>query len=65
MVNIELDESLLNGQLQIFNINGNFLLERTIRSINEQIEIDNAGTYFVKIINTDGHTASKKLVIIK
>ncbi len=64
-VNIELDESLISGQLQVYNINGSFLLERTINSTNEQIELDHAGTYFVKIINTDGHTASKKLVIIK
>lgn len=63
-IQIQFEEDLLGGQMVLYSIDGRMITKRNITNIAESITVDHIGTYFLKAINKDGHTASKKVVVI-
>jgi len=63
-IQIQFEEDLLGGQMVLYSIDGRMITKRNISNATESISVDLIGTYFLKAINKDGHTASKKVVVI-
>ncbi len=63
-IQLQFEEDLLGGQMVLYSIDGRMITKRNIINATELISVDHVGTYFLKAINKDGHTASKKVVVI-
>lgn len=64
-IQIQFEDDLLGGQMALYSIDGRLITKRNILNAIEEIKVDHVGTYFLKAINKDGHTASKKVVVVE
>jgi len=61
---LEVDDKLIGGQLEISSIEGKQILGQEILELKTSIDNLNAGTLILKVIDTDGNFASKKIVVL-
>lgn len=59
------DQSLIGGQLQIISIDGRLIDKQPITGTDITGELLQGGTYILKATHPSGHTATKRLMIIK
>ena len=64
-IQIQFEEELLGGQMVLYSIDGRMITKRNISNATEIITVAHIGTYFLKAISKDGHTASKKVVVVE
>jgi len=62
-IQIKFDNDLMGGQMILYSIEGRIISKKGISKLNETVTVDNNGTYFLKVINSTGNTASKKIVV--
>lgn len=63
-INIRLSENLTNGQIELYTIDGRKINQLTINGTTSTFDSVSAGTYFVKVTDTNGFTATRKVVVI-
>lgn len=63
-VQIKFENDLIGSQMILYSVEGRIISNRLIKDYNEIITVENNGTYFLKVINNNGSTASKKIVVI-
>lgn len=63
-IQIQFEEDLLGSQLILYSIEGRIIDKKTVKGQRESISVNNNGTYILKVINSKGGTASKKIVVI-
>jgi hypothetical protein len=64
-IQIQFEEDLIGGQMLLYSMDGRMITKRDISNSAETIKVDHIGTYMLKVINKNGHTASKKVVVIQ
>ena len=64
-IQIQFEEDLIGGQMLLYSMDGRMITKRDISNSAETIKVDHIGTYMLKAINKNGHTASKKVVVIQ
>lgn len=63
LVQIEMSEALLNGNLELFDLNGRLLQQQPIQDLNERMNIATQGIYFLRLTNNLGQTRFEKVVV--
>jgi len=64
-IQIKFESDLIGGQMILYSIEGRMIDKKAVVEYKEIISVDNNGTYFLKVINPNGKTASKKIVVIE
>jgi len=62
---IEFDEALFGSQLKIYTIYGHLVKDQIVQTTKEIIELQQSGTYLVKVTNQKGFVATRKLAVIE
>lgn len=63
--NIDLDESLIGSTLMVQNAQGQVLETMNLRSLEQNLTLEQAGIYFIRIENDRGQVGVQRLVIVK
>jgi len=63
-IQLDIDETLKGGILEISTVDGKLILRRGINQLTTRINDLNPGTLIVKFIDTEGNFASQKLIVL-
>ncbi len=62
---VELDESLIGSTLKVLNAQGQILETINLQSLQQNLVLDQAGMYFIRIDNKEGAAGVQRIVIVK
>ena len=62
---VQFEQDLIGSQMILYSIEGRVINQGTVSNLSETLAVNNNGTYFLKIINPQGKTASKKIIVIE
>jgi len=63
LINLELSENMLNGQIEIFDTQGKMITNQSIESLNTTVTLAHRGLYMVSLRSKDGHQFFRKIVV--
>ncbi|MEM9545846.1 MAG: LamG-like jellyroll fold domain-containing protein [Bacteroidota bacterium] len=64
-INVNFENNLFAGQMLLYSVEGRVITQRIISNHQEAITVNNSGTYFIKVTDSSGKTATKKVIVIE
>lgn len=65
LVNVQISQELIGSKLMVQNAQGQILEQMNIQNLSENLSLDQAGIYFIRIENREGAVGVQRVAIVK